>query len=167
MFQVASQEKPHMGIIHVMSTLLVPHHEGRNGFWIWFWYVGTHLGRKTSIRTVSVQMSFSSSRSHFKSPNVIPIRKDNVPEIVASLVMCIFYINTWETESYVRFYVRFDARFCLDSVLHFWRRRVLCSSYFIFNEADSVVLKALIWFGVRFRQVVEGPCLLHEFICVI
>ena len=96
---MASQEKPHMGIIHVMSTLFVAHLEGRNGFWVWFWYVGTHLGRQTSIRTVSVQMSVSFLRCHFKSPNVIPIRKDNVPEIVASLVIYICYINTWETES--------------------------------------------------------------------
>ena len=99
MFQVASQEKPHMGIFHVMSTWFVAHHEGRNEFLVWFWNVGTHLGRQTSIRTVSVQMSFSSSHSHFKIPNVIPIRKDSVPEIVASLVIYIFYINTWETES--------------------------------------------------------------------
>ena len=99
MFQVASQEKPHMGIIHVMSTWFVAHHGGRNEFWVRFWNVGTHLGKQTSIRTVSIQMSFSFSLSHFKIPNVIPIRKDNVPEIVASLVMYIFYINTWETES--------------------------------------------------------------------
>ena len=61
--------------------------------------VGTHLGRKTSSRSVLVQMSFSFLRSHFKSPNVISIRKDNDPGIVASLVMYIYYINTWETES--------------------------------------------------------------------
>ena len=99
MFQVASQEKPHMGIFHVMSTWFVAHDEGRNEFWVWFWYVGTHLGRQTSNRTVLVQMSISLLHSHFKSPNVISIRKDNDPGIVASLVMYISYINTWETES--------------------------------------------------------------------
>ena len=88
-----------MGIIHVMSTWFVAHHGGRNEFWVRFWNVGTHLGKQTSIRNVSVQMSFSFLRSHYKSPNVISIKKDNDPEIVASLVMYICYINTWETES--------------------------------------------------------------------
>ena len=75
-----------MGIFHVMSTLFVAHHEGKTEFWIWFWYVGTHLGRQTSNRTVLVQMSFSFLRSHFKSPNVIPIRKDSVPELLQVLL---------------------------------------------------------------------------------
>ena len=80
MFQVASQEKPHMGMIHVMSIWFVAHHGGRNEFWVRFWNVGTHLGRQTSNRTVLVHISFFFLRSHFKSPNVIPIRKDSVPE---------------------------------------------------------------------------------------
>ena len=78
-----------MGIIHVMSTWFVAHHGGRNEFWVWFWNVGTHLGKQTSIRTVSVQMSFSSSRSHFKIPNVISIRKDSVPELL-QVLLCAF-----------------------------------------------------------------------------
>ena len=54
MFQVSSQEKPHMGKFHVMSTLFVAHHEGKTEFWIWFWYVGTHLRKQISNRTVLV-----------------------------------------------------------------------------------------------------------------
>ena len=78
-------------MIHVMSTWFVAHHGGRNEFCVRFWNVGTHLGKQTSIRTVSVQMSVSFLRSHFKSPNVIPIRKDSVPELL-QVLLCAFSI---------------------------------------------------------------------------
>ena len=98
MFQVSSQEKTHMGIFHVMSTSLIAHHEGRTEFWTWFWYVGTHLRRQTSNRTVLVQMFFGPLRCHLQSPSTILIRKDNDPRIVASSVMQICYKSTRETE---------------------------------------------------------------------